>query len=65
MKGIIISAKNQKEFKFLKELLKRLGVSSTSVTEKAMEDLGLSKMLKSLDKKKKVSRESIMNKLKS
>ncbi len=65
MKGMVITAKNQDEFKFLNDLLKKLGVTSTSVTEEELEDLGLSKMLKSVDKKKKVSRESIMSKLKS
>lgn len=62
---MVITAKNQDEFKFLNDLLKKLGVTSTSVTEEELEDLGLSKMLKSVDKKKKVSRESIMSKLKS
>lgn len=65
MKGMVITAKSQTEFKFLNDLLKKLGVSLTSVTEEELEDLGLSKMLKSVDKRKKVSRESIMTKLKS
>lgn len=38
---------------------------SSTMTEEEVEDLGLSKMLKEADKTKKVSRESIMNKLKS
>ena len=38
---------------------------SATMTEEELEDLGLSKMMKSVDKTKKVSRESIMKKLKS
>ena len=35
------------------------------MNEEELEDLGLSKMLKAVDKTKKVSKESIMNKLKA
>jgi len=38
---------------------------SATMTEEEIEDLGLSKMLKEVDKTKKVSKESIMNKLRS
>ena len=65
MKGMVISAKNQREYNFLLDLLKKLGITSSEVSIEEMEDLGLAKMLKSVDKTKKVSRESVMNKLKS
>ena len=65
MKGVVIKAKNQTEYKFLVDLLKKLGITSSEVSEEELEDLGLSKMLKSVSKNKKVSRESIMQKLKS
>lgn len=62
---MVISAKNQREYNFLLDLLKKLGITSSEVSIEEMEDLGLAKMLKSVDKTKKVSRESVMNKLKS
>ena len=65
MKGIVITAKNSSEFKFLSELLKKLGISSTLVSVEEMEDIGLYKLMKSADRNKKVSREKIMSKLKS
>lgn len=65
MKGMVITAKTQTEYKFLIDLLKKLGITSSMVSEEDLEDLGLSKMLKSVNKSKKVSRESIMQKLKS
>jgi hypothetical protein len=65
MKAMVVTPKNQSEFKFLYDLLIKLGITSATMTEEELEDLGLSKMMKSVDKGKKVSRESIMKKLRS
>jgi hypothetical protein len=64
MKAMVITPKNQSEFKFINDLLTKLGIASSTMTEEELEDLGMSKMLKSVDKTKKVSKETIMNKLK-
>ena len=63
MKAIVITPKNNNEFKFIADLLKKLGVGSSSLTHEELEDIGLSKMLHSVDKTKKVSRSEIMKKL--
>ena len=63
MKAIVITPKNNNEFKFIADLLKKLGVGSSFLTEEELEDIGLSKMLHSVDKTKKVSRSEIMKKL--
>lgn len=63
MKALVITPKSQSEFKFLSDLLKKLDITSTTMKEEEIEDFGLAKMLKSVDKTKKVSRDSIMNKL--
>lgn len=60
---MVITPKNQTEFKFISELLNKLGLSATSLNEEELEDLGLSKMMKGLDKSKKASRASVMKKL--
>ncbi len=65
MKAVLIAPKTATEFKFISDLLKKLGVSSATMSKEDLEDLGLSKLLKSVDKTKKVSRESIMQKLKA
>lgn len=65
MKAVVITPKSQKEFKFLTDLLKKLNIISATMSEEEVEDLGLSKMLKDVDKKKKVSKESVMHKLKA
>lgn len=65
MKAMVITPKSQTEFKFINDLLKKLGISSATMTEEELEDAGLSKMLKTIDKTKKVSKDIIMQKLKS
>jgi len=63
MKALVITPKNNDEFKFIADLLKKLGVGSSSLTQEELEDIGLSKMLRKVDKTKKVSRSEIMKKL--
>ena len=65
MKSMVITPKSQTEFKFINDLLKKLGIVTATMTEEELEDIGLSKMLKAVDKTKKVSKESIMQKLKA
>lgn len=65
MKAVLITPKTATEFKFISDLLKKLGVSSSTMTKEELEDLGLSKLMKSVDKTKKVSKNSVMQKLKS
>lgn len=65
MKAMVITPRSQTEFKFINDLLKKLGISSATLTKEELEDVGLSKMLKAVDKTKKVSRESIMQKLRA
>jgi hypothetical protein len=64
MKAMVITPKNKSEFKFINDLLKKLGISSATMTEEELEDIGLSKMLKAVDKTKKVNKNSVMQKLK-
>ena len=64
MKAVVITPKNKDEFEFINDLLKKLGISSATMSEEEMEDIGLSKLLKSVDKSKKASKKSIMQKLK-
>jgi len=64
MKAVVITPKNESELKFISDLLHKLGIGASTMSEEEVEDLGLSKMLKQVDRTKKVSRESIMKKLK-
>jgi len=63
MRALVVTTRNDREFKFLADLLKKLGISSSSLTPDELEDLALSKLLRRVDKTKKASRAEIMKKL--
>ncbi|MES1219876.1 MAG: hypothetical protein ABUT20_30525 [Bacteroidota bacterium] len=63
MKALVITPKNDTEFKFLADLLKKLGVSSSALSYEDLEDIGMSKLMRGVDKTKKASRTEIMKKL--
>lgn len=63
MKAIVIKPKNDTEYKFISSLLKKLGVGSSNLSLEEIEDLGLSRSMRGIDKNKKASRAEIMKKL--
>ncbi len=63
MKALVIRDVNDKELKFLQQLLERLGLTSSTLSEEELEDMGMSILLKNVDRKDKVSRSSVMKKL--
>ena len=65
MKSVLITPKNETELKFISALLKKLGVSSKIISAEEVEDAGLSLLMKEADRSEKVSRSTIMAKLKS
>ena len=65
MKALVVKTKDQTEMKFISELLNKLGVQSTVMEIEEVEDLAMSILMKKTDRSKKVSRETIMKKLKA
>ena len=63
MKAIVVTPKSDNEFKFVADLLKKLGIGTSTLTKKELEDIGMLKMLNNVDKTKTVSRSEIMKKL--
>ena len=63
MNALVITLKNDNEFKFIIDLLEKLGVGSSELSQDELEDLGMSKLMRGIDKSKKVSRTEIMKKL--
>lgn len=63
MKALVVTPKNNSEFKFVSDLLKKLGIYSSALTRDDLEDIGLSRLMKGIDKTKKTSRAEIMKKL--
>ena len=63
MKALVVTPKNSNEFKFVTDLLKKLGVGSSAVSQEELEDIGMSKLMRQVDKTKKTSRTEIIKKL--
>jgi len=63
MKALVIKPKNDSELKFVSALLRKLGINSSSISLEELEDIGLSKLMRKVDKSQKVSRLEIMKKL--
>lgn len=63
MKAIVVTPKSDNEFKFVVELLKKLGIGTSTLTKGEIEDIGMLKLINHVDKSKRVSRAEIMKKL--
>ena len=63
MKAIVVTPKSDSEFRFITDLLKKLGVGTSTLTAEQVEDIGMLKLLRDVDTSKKVSRNVIMKKL--
>jgi hypothetical protein len=64
MSSIVISPKDPDEFKFLRNLLKKLGVKSKVLSDEDIEDLGMSVLMKDVDRSDRISESEIIKKLK-
>ena len=64
MESIVISPKSRSKLKFVFELLSKLKISSKVLSEEDKEDIGLSVLMKQVDRKRKVSRDMVLRNLK-
>ena len=64
MSAILVSAKNAKELQLIRQLLDKMNISNKVLTTTDKEDMGLSLLMNKVNRTKKVSRETIMKKLK-
>lgn len=65
MNTIIIQPKNRSELLLISSLLKKMNINSKVLSDEQKEDFGMVHFLKQADRSKKVSKASVMNKLKS
>lgn len=63
MGAIVINPKNDKELQFVAELLKKLGVATKVLSDEEQEDLGLSLLMKNVERAELVNEEEIIGKL--
>lgn len=53
MKALVITPKNDSEFKFISDLLKKLGIGTSALSTDEFEDFGMAKLMHGIDKTKK------------
>ena len=63
MKAIVVTPKSDNEFKFVADLLKKLGIGTSTLTKAEIEDIGMLRLMNNVDKSKRASRAEIMKKL--
>ena len=63
MESIVITPKTKDEAKIITDLLNKMNISSSVITDEEKEDLGLLMMMKEVERNDKVSRDEIMKKL--
>ncbi|NVJ47955.1 MAG: hypothetical protein HWE21_18580 [Cytophagia bacterium] len=64
MNSILINPKDEKELLFISQLLTKMGVNSKILSEEEKEDLGLSIMMREVDRNTRVAEDEIIYKLK-
>ncbi|MEQ8687252.1 MAG: hypothetical protein RIF36_15575 [Imperialibacter sp.] len=64
MSSIVVNPKSEKELQFISELLQKLGVDSKVLSDEDAEDLGLSMLMKDVDRSDFASEDEVMSKLK-
>ena len=65
MTTLLVTPKNNKELKFISELLTKLGIDVNLIKREDREDYGLLKTMLQAKPNQKVSRKTIMKKLKT
>ena len=63
MDTLLVLPKDKEEFRFLSEMFVKMDIKSKVLSLEDVEDCGLLEMMQEVDRTEKVSRESIMNKL--
>ncbi len=64
MDTILVSPKDAKEFQLISDLLARMKIKSKVLTSDEKEDLYLGELMKEADRTQKVSKDTVISKLK-
>lgn len=65
MKSIVITPKTRSELDLLSQLLKKLNIEASFISAEDREDFGLKILMREADRKKTISKNTIIKKLKS
>jgi hypothetical protein len=65
METLIVTLKDKDELHLVSTMLKKMHINSRQLTEEDREDLGLTKLMKQVDRSEKVSREEVIKTLRA
>jgi len=65
METLIVTVKDKDELHLVAEMLKRMRISAKQLTEEEREDIGLTKLMKQVNRSEKVSRDEVMKTLRA
>lgn len=65
MESLLITPRNKTEQKLLADLLTKMNVKVSVLTDDDKEDLGMAALLKEADRSKKVTKQAVLQKLKA
>ncbi len=63
MEALIVSFKDKTELKLVSDLLKKMKIEAKVLSEEEREDMGMTKLMRKVDRTQKVSRTQVMAKL--
>jgi hypothetical protein len=63
METLIVSIKNKADLKLVSDMLKRMKIETKILSDEESGDFGMVKLLKSVDRSQKVSKDKVMAKL--
>ena len=63
MEALIVSFKDKTELKLVLDLLKKMKIEAKVLTEEEREDMGMTQLMRKVDRTQKVSRTQVMAKL--
>lgn len=64
METLLVSPKDSQELQLITTLFEKMKIKSRVLSAEEREDIGLGELMKTIDRSKKVSKESIIEKLK-
>ena len=63
METLIVTLKDKHEMQLVSDVLKKMRINAKQLTNEEREDIGLSKLMKQVNRSEKVSREQVMKSL--
>ena len=63
MEALVVSFKDKTELKLVSDLLKKMKIEAKVLTEEEREDMGMTQLMRKVDRTQKVSRTQVMAKL--